>query len=226
MQERRLRELGSVISQIIVSEEMRLASMTSQRHVARLNGLLTHVAASPSLTSVCEYAARLLSEEADADIVRISRRDSSSAFLESLALEVKGHREGMIPADGVMVLSLMPLHQELLESANEIRIEANESKEMLSEAELNQIFSGPLGSVCLLPVTVNGDVVSVIAIANRPDSRPFERQELLYAATVAEILAVAFKLLDRQDSEGGGRTRLAVGGRIARRNPMVQVPQR
>jgi hypothetical protein len=184
-------------------EKSRSEISAIQRRMSRLHGLMLHVSTGPSLASACTYAARLLIDEVKADAVRISTIDRSGAFMESQTLELRHSVDGMIPVNdtlptggmipdnGTMVLSLMPRHEEVIRTARTIQARTVDAIAPMSEMEINQVFGASFRVACLVPISKDNKVIGIISLGATPQSSRYKEQDILFSASVAEILAMA-----------------------------------
>ena len=157
-----------------------------------------------------EIGEAVLRVEIEADAVRISTIDSSEVFMESQAMELQRSSDGMlptrgmipangmIPVNGTMVLSLMPRHEEVIRTARTIQARTGDSIGLMSEMEMNQLFDPSVRTACLVPISGDNRVIGIVSLSARSESGQFKEHDILFAASVAEILAMAA----RQSPEG------------------------
>jgi transcriptional regulator with GAF, ATPase, and Fis domain len=159
--------------------------------LGRLSELSTNAA---DIAALVHNVACVASEETGADVVRVSRVDESGLFLESKALVTSPGRSGSVPADGQMILALMPLHDQALKSGR-LCIGRLRSDADLTDMEAHQIFGDDIKQAAIMPLTHDGRIVGVITVAFESDESPIldsapSRVYLsLLAAVAASLLA-------------------------------------
>jgi transcriptional regulator with GAF, ATPase, and Fis domain len=144
-----------------------------------------------SLNEVLAEAATVLSSEIGADIVRISTPDSHHAFLKSRAMVMNHAYDTMVPANGELIVSLMPLHEQVLRDGQSMLSGSGDQNSSLVAFERQQAFAGDVKSSIMVPVTINEKVVAVISAASMSDTRRLHRDNgaLVFAESVARCLA-------------------------------------
>ncbi len=190
---------------LLQKEETRVAVAARKRCLTRLNRFISQVHSVSTLRSTCSYAARLLQEELGAELVRVSILDMERNFLESMALVSDCPAGGMVPGDGTMILSLMPLHEKVIKTGRAIQITETGAAESLTEVEVRQVFTDPIRMLSLVPISVGDRVEGIVSLAGTYKSVRcrFDQEEQLFAATVAELLSLAIRLSGKEPARLG-----------------------
>jgi transcriptional regulator with GAF, ATPase, and Fis domain len=160
-----LEMLRPLVVQTVQADVM---DMISRRELSRLEKLsriaaLTTEADTPQ--ALVNSVACLAVEETGADIVRVARLDETGLFLESQALVSSVGQAGTVPADGQMILALMPLHDRAVQ-AGQTAIVLTQGEDGLSAMEAHQIFSTDVQQAMIVPLMHNGRAVGVITAAS------------------------------------------------------------
>ncbi len=163
-------------------------------YLDRVKKLSETIGAAESASDRFEAVARFVSDELDADLVRISMLDQSGPFLESKALISSVPMSAMVPANGQMILSLMPLHEQVIRTGEQAFLEGPRLAEAMSGIEARQSFIGQVASVLLLPVRTSGAVRGIVSIASLNPARPLrlDGPTGLMLDTAVNLLGVSF----------------------------------
>jgi hypothetical protein len=212
--------LKTVLAAVAWPVVLQAAIAGETRYLEQARMLSETVAVAESESVRLEAVARLISDETDADLVRISQVDESGSFLESKALISTVPMSGMVPANGQMILSLMPLHEQVLRTGEQLQLEGPNLGADLSEIEARQSFMGQVASVLLLPVKSVGKCRAVVSIASLNPGRPLRmnRQTNLLLDTAAAVLGVSLGSQAFPPIDGNirrARTIDRAGGRLA-----------
>jgi len=180
-----------------------------------LSGLLQEAADSHQLDRVLKVTGQLLAAHLGMSIVRISLVERDRAFLQSCALETSHNLTAGIPADGHMVLSLMPQHQQVIDTGQTKILDLTDDSNPMTEAEICQALAPGVRSALLVPITVRGNTVGVVAMA---DSRGVDRLALdaartRLAETAATVIGLSIQVARArvQHPEQGATPRLSSG---------------
>ncbi|UCC44675.1 MAG: hypothetical protein JSU65_01735, partial [Candidatus Zixiibacteriota bacterium] len=138
--------ISAALTPLIQIEENRLVRLDYQRRLDRIRGFLNVVNASFDFKASCQYASRMLADELEADLVRISELDASGRFLESRALEMSRPIVGMVPDDGAMILSVMPQHDTVRKTGRTVVVGRDRSSPSLAGVEGRQMFGSAIQS--------------------------------------------------------------------------------
>lgn len=192
----------SEIHMIAASLAATLARQQTEDMVTRDAGRLASTAttveslsAASSLSESFKMAAELLNQLIDPSMIRISSFGRERSFLTSRALLTEDDLEVPTPAGGHMVLSLMPYHKMVLEHGRLMLINQNDTERPITEGEARQAWCPDLKSALIVPITVNGQVVSVLSMADR---RPweqfrFDQNDIAMAGMVSSLLSMAIR---------------------------------
>ncbi len=185
---------------IAAAERHRLELGQKERRGYVLNRFLRNVMDSESGRDVCARAASLISAELKPSAVRVSTADSEGTFLESRALETTRPLGMVAPAQGSMILSLMPYHELVLDTGRPMMINQESTDRKMTEAEERQVFGVSISSSLLVPIKVGPATVGVVSLAEtRSWSRyQFRQGDIQFVTAVAAVIAVAIQLGRRQ----------------------------
>ncbi|MDH4156621.1 MAG: hypothetical protein OEW00_05035 [candidate division Zixibacteria bacterium] len=186
-----LADAADFLQELVAEEKLRQDLQERERMQVALNGFLADVALGLDAGEVLDRAAAMLSEELKTTIVRISTFDPDAFFLNSRSLALQRPLQKMTPADGHMILSLMPYHSLVRDTARLMMVNQENSDNKVGEAEATQCFCKELKSALLVPVKAGETVLGVISLA---DIRCWERYHyqqahVLLVSAVASVLA-------------------------------------
>lgn len=169
-------------------------SMREQR-LERLVDFLSDCCRSAGLQELFQKATELLSQELKTSVVRISTYENGGTFLKSCALSVLRPIEGITPADGDMILSLMPNHEQVRGTGRLILINPQTIDRDIAEAEATQIATPDSKSALLVPVKVDEEVVAVISLAETRSWNRYQYSEIdiLFASSIAKALSLTIQ---------------------------------
>jgi len=199
-----------LLSSLVIQDIHRYEVNLKERRIELLNSFLLDCGRSPNLLSLFEQTANLLSKELKTSVVRISTYDYSGAFLKSRALSSLRSIEKVTPADGDMVLSLMPYHTLVRDTGRLMLINQQDTDRKIPVAEAKQVASSDLKSALLIPVKVEKQVLAVISLAEMRswDRYRYTEADILFASSIATALSLAVQVMIR------GQTR--VGSKLAK----------
>ena len=185
---------------IAAAERHRLEMGQKERRGYILNRFLRNVMDSESGRDVCARAASLISAELKPSAVRVSTADSEGTFLESRALETTRPLGMVTPAQGSMILSLMPYHELVLDTGRLMMINQESTDRKMTEAEERQVFGVKISSALLVPIKVGPATVGVVSLAETRcwNRYQFRQGDIQFVTAVAAIIAVAIQLGRRQ----------------------------
>ena len=92
----------------------------------------------------------------------------------------------------------MPRHEEVIRTARTIHARTGDTIGPMSEMEMNQLFEPSVRTACLVPISGDNRVIGIVSLGAKSESGQFNEHDILFAASVAEILAMAA----RQSPEG------------------------
>lgn len=185
-----------LLNQLVSDEIHRHYISVVERRIGLLNSFLADCGRLVRLRDLFEQAALFLSREIRTSVVRISTYEYGNVFLKSRALVHLRPIEGITPADGHMILSLMPYHTLVRETGRLMMINQDHTDKKITEAEAKQICGSNLKSALLIPVTVNRQVLAVISFAEmrRWERYQYNQDDVLFACSVASGLSLAIQL--------------------------------
>jgi len=188
---------GEVVLRMVHAEHIRQGQHRALGRQKKINRFIEDMRQAKILKVAFEQAAQLLSDEAEALLVRISMVEPDGAFLHSRAMATRRPLTGIVPADGTMVLSLMGRHREAIESAHQVLVDQRGAGPKMSAAEATQSLTEELQSALLTPVKVGGKVVAIISLAEMRGAERFAFDESVreMTQTVAGVLALTIRRL-------------------------------
>jgi transcriptional regulator with GAF, ATPase, and Fis domain len=180
---------------LAASEIYRARVSMRERRLERLVDFLSDCGRTAGLQELFQKATELLSQELKTSVVRISTYENGGTFLKSRALSVLRPIEGIAPADGHMILSLMPNHEQVRDTGQLMLINPQTTDREIAEAEATQIATRDLKSALLIPVKVDEEVVAVISLAEtRSWNRyPYSEIDILFASSIAKALSLTIQ---------------------------------
>jgi GAF domain-containing protein len=204
-----LARAGSVFAPMARAERQLSRIARTERRLARITDLVSEINRGVDLQTAFEHAADALSRELGTSLVRISVVEDGGAFLKSRALATPRPIERTIPADGQMILSLMPCHKLAIDSGRQLLIDQQSVDSRMSEAEATQVLTPQVKSAMLIPVRGDGRVVAMISAGEmrHPKRFSYDESDLAFAELVAELLAVVI----RSSLEGRRRIDITTG---------------
>jgi len=191
-----LKSLSDLFENLIGQEISHCTIDQSRRRLETFNQFMVECSGyHREIEHVYARAADLLRSELRVAAVRVSTFEDDGTFIRSRALAAAHPVQQAVPADGYMILSLMPLHTRVKESGDSLLIDDRPETPAISRAEAQQVYQADLQSSLLTPITVAGEVRGVIALAER---RPQSRYRITDSARrLAELVASALSLAIR-----------------------------
>ncbi len=163
-----------------------------------LSGLLSEATGEPlSTDKILATAARLLTAHLGMAMIRISTLEEDRTFLRSRVL-LSGHElKPSTPVTGHMVLSLMPLHQEVLRTGTARIVDLTSQNAKIEESEVCLSLAPEVRTILMLPITNESGVVGVIALADRrePERLSFDASTMQLAEATAAIIGLSLPML-------------------------------
>jgi transcriptional regulator with GAF, ATPase, and Fis domain len=196
--------LGRMAEQVIHQERLR----KSENRLQHLTNFLAGCAVNNRLATLFDQACQLLSKELRTTLVRISTYENGRGFLRSRALATLRQIEGITPADGSMILSLMPHHEQVRDTGRLVMINP-QTGITIDEAEARMLGTGDLQSALLVPLKIEDEVVGVISIAEqrKGERHTYTETDVVFATSVATALSLAIQRNVRRRTKTG-RNRL------------------
>ncbi|MBD3258366.1 hypothetical protein GF377_08020 [candidate division GN15 bacterium] len=161
--------------------------------LVRLTDMVGHDATSKLIPE----AASTLAMEPLIEAVRISVVEDAGSFLKSQALVAEPGGEGLVPADGSLVMSLLPLHREVLQSGKTTVSAAIPADDSPARIEMRQMFGMQPAAVIIAPIAPRGKTVGTVSAAVRRRNSPGEIDPSVvqFVEAVATALAAAMVVL-------------------------------
>ncbi|MEW5993536.1 MAG: GAF domain-containing protein, partial [Candidatus Zixiibacteriota bacterium] len=112
--------------------------------------------------------------------------------------------QGITPADGTMILSMMPLHCKVRDNNGPVLVNPEEIECKMLLSERRQLCSAHMNSALLVPLTIGEEVMAVISLAElRHWSRSrYTPADLAFVSTVAAALSLAMQAVLSGRSRG------------------------
>lgn len=192
--EQTLQTIMPIFSDLLLADGHSRTLSETQRRFSVVEGFLREICVLEDLQAAFQQAADLIKSELDCSMVRIATYNHDGVFLRSRAFAHDDRVRPTTPHDGHMVLSLMPLHQQVRDRRQVLLIGPDLSLS-LEAAEASQAFFGETPNAMLVPITVGPQVLAVISIANAHRSSQFKlhRTDILLARSIAGALSLAIQ---------------------------------
>jgi len=102
---------------------------------------------------------------------------------------------GMVPANGQMILSLMPLHEQVLNTGQVVLVDETTVETAMSGIERRQAFTEGIRSAFLVPAMVRDGAIGVISVAGLKDEPTITpgKQSRIFIQAIAGQLAAGFE---------------------------------
>lgn len=141
-------------------------------------------------------SAAVLRKATGAAVARIALLEDDGDFLHSRALSAATPTGKAVPANGYLVSSIMPLHQQVREAGQTVLIKQADANAPVTTAEAQQVFQGDITAMLLCPIKAGRDILGIITLADhRSEERfRFTEEDQWFAGSVAAILAQAVRL--------------------------------
>lgn len=195
-----LRDLEAVLpvlDRLVCDDLARREIRRRDRRLTRLSRLVRETSVVDEMNQTFAATADLISEETGADIVRISTPNTEGAFLKSRTLVLSRSFETIVPANGELIVSLMPVHEQVLNNGQAMLSGSRRTGTSLVEFERQQVFAAGVKSAMMVPVSVAGEVAAIISIASMHESRELHRDSgaLSFVESAARCLAASIQRL-------------------------------
>jgi hypothetical protein len=132
----------------------------------------------------------LLAEDIHPSMIRYSEYTEEEQFLYSHTLNTVIPYDQMMPNDGIMIKSLMPNHQIVIEQKKTLHINGT-GNNGISEAEAVQIFGRKVSSMVIVPVIHKSKLYGLISMAElrNNDRYAFTFSDIKLTESISRILA-------------------------------------
>ena len=137
-------------------------------------------------SAAAEMAVGLIAGNTESDAVRISALDSDLPFLNSFAERHKKPFEIGTPSNGFMILSLMPRHEEAIESDGSMFSRYGLGYGDFTDAERNQVFGPGIKSMQIIPIKM-GSRTLLISLGSTESALDID--STLFANLIGRLLA-------------------------------------
>ena len=182
-----------VVTQLVAAERSRIEH---ERFAARMKRLATDVARASSSTAGLRLVARSLREETNLDMVRISRVDSTGAFLNSRALSAETLPAGAAPETADLVISLLPHHERAIENRRTVMVASSGE---IGEAEASLVYERSMQCLAVIPVIADNGETCVVTLADSGDENALSEDVMTLATMAAEMLAAGAMQTETSD---------------------------
>jgi len=182
----------------LVREEKNLdMKKVQQRRISLLNSFVDQINNTESIQEIFDIAVRMLYNELKTTLVRISTLEDKGNFLKPRAVRVQPSAAvDMSAARGPMIVSLMPLHKQAIESGQQVMVDRSSSDGRMSEAELRMTLSADLKTSLLVPIRVREKVFALVTLAERRNRDRFQYSplDILFVNGIAQAISMAMQL--------------------------------
>ena len=190
MIQRQMRSLTSLVNSVARPEVESGLRREENLRLQKLRRLWTLAQTEAQREAMLEQAAMAISDETGADLVRVSLLDETGSFLESQALITAGAQAEIVPANGQMILSLMPLHEQAMNAGQPVVLDESTVETVMSGIERRQALVDSVRSVLLAPLMHADRVVGIISIGSFAGTS-LDQTGQTFVMAVADQLAVA-----------------------------------
>ncbi|MBU8932405.1 MAG: GAF domain-containing protein [candidate division Zixibacteria bacterium] len=190
-----LRAMIPVLARMLSAEIGRYEEEQFRRRHTLVNCILSELASESESQQVYQKAANVLLRELRTSSVRISTFEENGTFLRSRALALTHSQDDMVPADGHMIMSLMPYHRLVRDHGRLMVINQENAEGTMSQAETRQMYRPDLKSALLVPITLGQQVCGVISLADRrrSDRYHYTPCDVLFVSSVAAAVALVIR---------------------------------
>jgi GAF domain-containing protein len=210
-----------VMGRLVQQEHHEHDGRSMSSRMDRLSALAQKIAVGQPTSEIFSYTCRMLLEEIGTSVVRISTFDDTSAFLQSQGLAIQRDDSVTAPADGFIILSVCPLHEQVRQTGRPILVNRETSADRLSEIEASQVFGGSVKGALLVPVKIDDRVAAVISLAEQRtwSRRQYRSADIQFVSIVAGLMSTLMTgpvsgrrsiedVLRRLDTDMSGRNRV------------------
>ncbi|MCP4684524.1 MAG: GAF domain-containing protein [bacterium] len=183
------------LERLVADEQSRRAIRLRENRTARLSRFVDDMTGFGNLNELFAAAASLVADVTGADIVRISTPNSGGAFLKSRALVRSRPFEITVPANGELIVSLMPLHEQVLRNDQSMLHGGSETAGGPVDFECQQAFAPGVKSVMIVPVSQGGQGAAVISAASMNHNCALHRDagSMAFVESLARCLMPAIR---------------------------------
>ena len=197
-----LEAIAPVMAELVVSDRYRRSLSAGRGRSAVLRDVTIRLSHTHGIDEMLQKAATAVFDELHPAMVRVATFDAEGTFLTSRTMLRKHESDSITPADGHMILSLMPWHRIVRERGTTVTIDQADTEKQMTEMEAAQAFMPGLSQALLVPIKVSDRVVAVMSLA---DSRPADETESLenareFVEAMAAALSVSMLLDYRREA--------------------------
>lgn len=191
-------EIIDYLHPVLVSLAIRSMAQNSRgRHLSRMEKLSRFSSRlnRPERTgNICDEVTNLLLDELGFDMARIVTLDDDGKFLKSHSFVSRQPVAGVVPGDGQLILSLMPLHEKVLKDAVYQYVSEGGSGIAVTDIEARQAFVSGVKSALIVPLISGNRVLGTISLARAAESSvtDIDPAALAFIKTIATMLATQF----------------------------------
>lgn len=141
----------------------------------------------------------LLAEEIHPSMIRYSELSQEDSFLYSHTLRTIIPYDKIMPNDGIMIKSLMPNHQVVIEHKKTLHLSNNSN---IPESEAVQIFGRNVSSMVIVPVIHTGKLYGLISMAElrNQDRYDFKFSDIKLTESIARVLSQGLSRYEQVES--------------------------
>ncbi|MFZ5980608.1 MAG: GAF domain-containing protein [Candidatus Zixiibacteriota bacterium] len=210
---RQLTQVLPLLREQVREEKNRDMKTVQHRRIALLNAFVDEINKTESLHDVFDIAVRMLYNELHTTLVRIATLEDRGAFLKPRTVRVQPSAAAdMTAARGPMIVSMMPIHKQAVESGQQVLIDQSTNGERMSELESRLTLSADLTTSLLVPIRVREKVFALITLAERRNRERFQYSplDILFVNGIAQAISMAMQLslFRRRAESGSDRARL------------------
>lgn len=219
--QRELQSLGSLLALVVLPEVVGNIKAREGARLEKLHRFSSIANSAESQPVIMETAAKMISDELNADLVRISFIDDTGSFLASRALVSTVPMTGMVPANGQMILSLMPLHEQVLNTGQVVLVDETTVETAMPGIERQQAFTEGIRSAFLVPAMVRDGAIGVISVAGLKDEPTITpgKQSRIFIQAIAGQLAASFERTTSRSQPRVGA--VAMDDRLSRHQSII-----
>lgn len=184
----------TAVAQMIRDENYRTTVLRREKRISRITRFVKDSQQATSFDQTAQAAAELIADELATCQVRVSLVGTRGRFLKSCGLASKREIATGVPADGEMILSLMPCHTEVLNSGKQLIVkQVDQDSASMPESESSQVLNTALNSAMIIPIMSRERVIGMISIAEMRNWQQFQfdQADIIFTEALAEILSLS-----------------------------------
>ncbi|MCX6835119.1 MAG: GAF domain-containing protein, partial [candidate division Zixibacteria bacterium] len=187
-----IKQLSPLVALLVLPDLLREIDRRKTERLERLAHTLNAIGSGDSRQSSLMALAGLAAEEYDADLIRLSQIDETGMFLESRALVSAGSLRCTVPAHGRIILSLAPIHEQVLKTGLSMVVSRSGDKPGLSGIETTQTLAEGVRHAAIIPILQDGKSIGVITLGavGHELTETQDSSGLAFAETLAAIAGI------------------------------------